>query len=217
MRKLILQEFVSIDGRASGPGDSVDFIPAHRLDEDDTYTQESLAFINSVDTMLLGSVTYRMFSGYWPNVTEGREKSFADKFNALRKVVFSKSLDRAPWGSWPEATISRNDVADEVRKLKQSGGKDLVLFGSLSLVKALTDAKLIDEYRLVVLPVVLGDGRPLFPEGRQPLEMKLLAEKRFDKGGALLKYAPAPATAGQSTARAASASQAQTSSSSARA
>jgi len=216
MRRLILQEFVSIDGRASGPKDSVDFIPAHSAG-DDAFGEENLAFISSVDTMLLGSVTYRMFSGYWPNVTEGKEKPFADKFNALRKVVFSKTLDRAPWGSWGEATISRNDVADEVRKLKQSSGKDIVLFGSLSLAKALTNAKLIDEYRLVVLPVVLGDGRELFGGARQSFEMKLLGEKRFEKGGTLLRYAPATNAEPTTTRAATRTSQERASSSDARA
>lgn len=135
-------------------------------------------------------MTYELFAGYWPNVTEGDEKSFADKLNKTRKIVFSRTLDRAPWGKWDPATIVKNDAADEIAKLKQQPGKDMVIWGSISLAQSLMNAGLIDEYRLVFCPVVLGSGRPLFRDHAQPTDMKLSKTMTFDRGAVLLKYVP---------------------------
>lgn len=93
MRNVILQEFVTLDGLAAGPNDSVDFVPAS-TQGDQSFGQRQLDFMDSVDTILLGRVTYTMFAGYWPKVTSGEDKPFADKLNAIPKVVFSRSLDR---------------------------------------------------------------------------------------------------------------------------
>ncbi|HYS52369.1 MAG TPA: dihydrofolate reductase family protein [Thermoanaerobaculia bacterium] len=187
MRRVILHEFVSLDALAAGPIDSVDFIPASTRG-DESFGPEQMVLINSIDTLLLGSVTYRLFAGYWPNVKEGKEKAFADKFNAAHKIVFSKTLDKAPWGTWEPATIVRNSAADEVPKLKRKSGKDMVIFGSISVAQALMAERMIDEYRLVVCPVVLGSGRPLFADNSRPLNMQLMSGKVLDRGGVLLKY-----------------------------
>jgi dihydrofolate reductase len=191
MRRVILQEFVSANGLASGPNDSVDFVPA-ATNGDQRFGQRQLKFIDSIDTMLLGRVTYQMFSAHWPNVTSGDDRVFAEKINGLDKVVFSRTLDSAPWGTWPAGRIVKTDPAREVRKLKQQSGKDMVIWGSLSVAQSLVSDGVIDEYQLIVLPVVLGDGRPLFPD-RSPLELKLVDTRSFDRGGVLLAYAPARA------------------------
>ena len=188
MRKVILQEFVSVDGLAAGPNDSVDFVPA-ATQGDQSFGREQLGFIDSLDTMLLGRVTYEMFAGYWPDVTSGEDKEFADKLNAMPKIVFSKTLDRAPWGKWDEAKVVRSDAAEEVAKLRQQSGKDMILWGSISVAQSLMDAGLIDEYRLVVCPLVLGDGKPLFRD-RSSLGMKLLKSTAYDRGAVQLVYAP---------------------------
>src|SRR6266508_2254883 len=146
MRKVILQEFVSLDGLASGPNQTVDFVP-NATKGDRSFGLEQTALIDAIDTILLGSVTYRMFSSYWPNVTTGEEKAFADKLNATPKVVFSKTLDRAPWGTWDEAKVVRSDAADEVATLKRQAGKDIGIWGSISVAQARMDEHLIDEYR----------------------------------------------------------------------
>jgi dihydrofolate reductase len=185
MRKLILQEFVSLDGRASGPKNSVDFVPA-ATKGDQRFGQEQLALMDTIDTILLGRVTYSMFADYWPKA-KGDEKEFADKMGATPKVVFSRTIDRAPWGAWPECQISRSEPADEVVKLKRAPGKDIVMWGSLSVAQSLMDAGLIDEYRLIVCPVVLGDGRPLFADAL-PLSMTLLSATTLDRGGVYLRY-----------------------------
>ena len=200
MRKVILQEFVTLDGLAAGPNDSVDFVPASTRG-DRTFGREQLAFIDTIDTILLGRVTYQMFAGYWPQVTEGDDKPFADKLNAIPKVVFSKTLDRAPWGTWNDARIVKTNPTEEVAQLKKQAGKDMVVWGSISLAQSLIAASLIDEYRMVVCPLVLGMGRPLFGDKGRPLGMKLLTAKAHDSGSVLLQYIPGtgrPATPARS-------------------
>jgi dihydrofolate reductase len=192
MRKVILQEFVSLNGLASGLNDRVDFVPG-AMHGDQRFGREQLKLIDSIDMILLGRVTYRMFSEHFPKVTKGDDKAFADKVNATPKTVFSKSLDRAPWGNWDEANVVKNGAASEVAKLKQQPGKDMLIWGSISVAQSLMDQTLIDEYQLVVCPVVLGGGRPLFRDEVDKFELKLLETKPFDRGAVLLKYRPASA------------------------
>ena len=186
MRQVVIQEFVSLDGYAAGPNGSVDFIPASTAG-DRIFGTEQVALMDRFDTMLLGRTTYSMFVGFWPNVTEGEEKEFADKFNGLPKIVFSTTLDRAPWGKWQPARIVETDAADEVAKLKQQQGKDLFLSGSISIAQTLVDRGLVDEYRLILCPVVLGGGLPLFRDDR-PLHLKLSAATPLSRGGVSLVY-----------------------------
>jgi dihydrofolate reductase len=186
MRKVILQEFVTLDGLAAGPNDSVDFIPASNAG-DQSFAKNQMAFIDSIDAMLLGRVTYEMFAGYWPNVTSGDDKPFADRLNAMPKIVFSRTLKRASWGKWDNVTIVKNDPAKEVVTLKQGAGKNMVMWGSISVAQSLMSERLINEYQLVVCPVVLGSGKPLFPD-KKSLDMKLLKTKSFDRGAVLLAY-----------------------------
>jgi dihydrofolate reductase len=206
MRKVILQEFVTLDGLAAGPNDSTDFVPSSTRG-DHSLGQEQLRLMDSIDTILLGRVTYQMFSQYWPKVTSGEDKVFADKLNAIPKVVFSETLDRAPWGDWNNAKVIRKDAAEEVAKLKQQSGKDMIMWGSISTAQSLMDEQLVDEYRLMVCPVVLGKGRSLFREKVDTGEMKLLEVKTFDRGAVQLRYrsekARSAETAGQRTTRSA--------------
>jgi dihydrofolate reductase len=190
MRKVILQEFVTLDGLAAGRSDSVDFVPAS-TQGDQSFGRQQLAFMDSIDRILLGRVTYTMFAGYWPEVTSGEDKPFADKLNAIPKIVFSRSLDRAPWGKWDDATIVKSSAAKEVAKLKQGSGKDMVIWGSISLAQSLTSEGLIDEYQLIVCPVVLGSGKPLFRDKADSFEMRLLRTTSFDRGTVLLAYTAA--------------------------
>jgi dihydrofolate reductase len=129
-----------------------------------------------------------MFADYWPSVTEGDEKPFADKLNRTPKVVFSQTLTSAPWGSGSAARVVRDGAADEVAKLKRQTGKDMVIWGSISLTQHLIDKGLVDEYRLVICPVVLGSGRPLFRDDRGPMNLELVNGKMLDRGGVSLTY-----------------------------
>jgi dihydrofolate reductase len=189
MRRVVLQEFVSLDGLAAGENDSVAFIPAS-TQGDQSFGREQLALMDAIDAILLGAVTYRMFAGFWPNVTEGEEKPFADKVNATPKVVFSKTLERASWGSWDEARIVKGSAVDEVTRLKGEPGRDMLIWGSISLAQSLMAAKLIDEYRLVLCPVVLGSGKPLFGDELASIPMHLVNVQRLDRGVVSLTYVP---------------------------
>jgi dihydrofolate reductase len=189
MRRLILQEFVSLDGLAAGPNDNVDFVPASTTG-DPSMDREQNSLLDGLDAMLLGRKTYQLFFDFWPNVTEGDEKAFADRFNAMPKIVFSSTLDRAPWGKWPDAKIVRTSASQEVSKLKQQPGKDLIVWGSISLAQSLMKDHLIDEYRIVVCPVVLGSGRPLFDRNVAERSMKLQNATALDHGAVSLRYIP---------------------------
>ena len=189
MRRVVLQEFVSLDGLAAGENDSVAFIPAS-TQGDQSFGREQLALMDAIDAILFGAVTYRMFAGFWPNVTEGEEKPFADKVNATPKVVFSKTLERASWGSWDEARIVKGSAVDEVTRLKGEPGRDMLIWGSISLAQSLMAAKLIDEYRLVLCPVVLGSGKPLFGDELASIPMRLVNVQRLDRGVVSLTYVP---------------------------
>ncbi len=192
MRKVILQEFITLDGLAAGPNDSVDYVPAS-TQGDESFGKEQMKLMNSVDAILLGRVTYQMFAGHWPNITEGKEKPFADKLNSIPKIVFSNTLESAPWGDWKEAKIIKATAVTEVAKLKRRSGKNMVIWGSISLAQSLIQEELIDEYRLVMCPVVLGSGRPLFFDKVDSFGLKLVEAKTFDLGAVQLKYKPAPA------------------------
>jgi dihydrofolate reductase len=122
MRNVILQEFVSLDGMAAGQNDSVDFVPA-ATSGDQSFGARQLDFMETIDTILLGRKTYEMFAGYWPNVTSGDDKSFADRINAIPKIVVSRTLDRAPWGKYDDATIVKDELSAEVAKLKRQSGR----------------------------------------------------------------------------------------------
>ena len=187
MRKVILQEFISLDSLAAGPDDSVDFVPASTRG-DKSFGEQQLKLMDSVDTILLGRVTYQMFAQHWPNVKEGDDKLFADKLNSIPKIVFSKTIQSAPWGDWEEAKIVKDDAAKEIPRLKEASGKNMVLWGSISLAQALINADLIDEYWLVMCPVVLGTGKPMFLDKVDSFDVKLLDVKRFDLGAVQLKY-----------------------------
>lgn len=187
MRKVILQEFVSLDGLVADANNGVDFIPAATAG-DPSFEQRQMSFMDSVDDILLGRVTYEMFAGYWPNVTSGDDKPFADKLNAIPKIVFSRTLERAPWGKFEPARIVKNDAAEEVAKLRRASGKSMVIWGSISLAQSLLRAAQIDEIELVFCPVTLSNGRTLFGGTLDPLQMKLLQTKSFDRGTVLLAY-----------------------------
>lgn len=186
---MILQQFVTIDGFAAGPKGEIDFIMSLQGKPRKDLDQDSLDFIDSIDTILLGAVTYRMFAGFWPNATTETDP-IADKLNATAKIVFSQTLENAPWGKWEDAKIVKTSAADEISRLKQQPGKDMVLWGSISLSHSLMKDGLIDEYQLRVMPVVLGNGMSIFSREMGPLDMRLLEAKTYDSGMALLRYQP---------------------------
>lgn len=193
MRRVILQEWVTIDGFAAGPAGDLGFFSSPVLNEGSD--EDLLRFIDTVDTILLGAVTYRLFADFWPTATTDDE-IIADKLNATPKVVFSRTLERAPWGKWDAARLVKDGAAKEITHLKQQPGKDMVLWGSLSLAQSLMREGLIDECHLRVCPLALGNGRRLFPDDIGALTMKLLETKTYQSGLVLLRYGQ-PSSAGE--------------------
>jgi dihydrofolate reductase len=123
MRRLILEEWVSLDGFAEDRDGSLSFFPAS--DADRFSDRDQLQFLDSVDTILLGRKTYDLFVGFWPTATTDQE-IIADRLNELPKVVFSNTRAEAPWGKWPAARVVSGDAVAEIRRLKAQDGKNMV-------------------------------------------------------------------------------------------
>jgi dihydrofolate reductase len=126
MRKVVVQQFVTLDGYAAGPNGELDFVTETGAAADPTsgpFVDDQLAFIESLDAILLGAVTYRMFAGYWPEQTT-ETQAIADALNATPKIVFSSTLESAPWGSWEPARLVSGSAAEEVRWLKAEPGNE---------------------------------------------------------------------------------------------
>ncbi len=184
MRKLILQEWISIDGFAADNEGGIEFFTDPKFNKG--WEVDELVFMDSIDTIILGANTYKMFIDYWPGADNSTEL-VADKLNSTPKIVFSKSLEGAPWGKWEPARLERRDPADAIIELKKQSGKDMVIWGSLSLVKYLISKGLVDEYQLCVTPVFLGSGISFLPEDHE-MKAELLRVKSYESGIVTLTY-----------------------------
>jgi dihydrofolate reductase len=188
MKKLIVEEWLSLDGYAEDSNGKLEFFPSTEANK---YSDaDQLKFIETIDTILLGRKTYELFVDFWPNATTDKE-IIADKLNETPKVVFSKTLKKAPWGRWPEAQIIAGDVVAEVIRLKEIPGKNIVLWGSLSLAQTLMKENLIDEYHIQVCPTAVGGGKLFFPKFINYKTFRLVDTRRYDSGVMFLKYVPA--------------------------
>jgi dihydrofolate reductase len=185
MRRLIFQEYVTLDGYAAGPDGGLEFFDAISSHPD----TDNLELLESVDTMLLGAETYRLFVGFWPTEASADEP-IAEKLNALRLVVVSTKLESAPWGPYEPGLVVRD--LDAVRSLKaEQTGKDIILWGSITLFQSLLRAGLVDEVQLRICPVLIGAGRSVFPTSGEPRNLELIEARPWANGGALLRYQPA--------------------------
>jgi dihydrofolate reductase len=184
MGRIVVTEFISIDGVVEDPGGSEDFkyggwsFEFSRGDEGDQFKIDET---RASDALLLGRVTYEGFADAWPS----REGEFADLFNNMPKYVVSSTLENPEWNN---TTVVSGDVAEEVAKLKERYDGDIVVHGSASLAQALIDQDLVDELRLMVFPVVLGSGKPLFGETGDKKTLKLTESKTVGDGVAILIY-----------------------------
>ena len=178
MRKLFWQMMVSLDGFMEGPNRELDW---HVAEED--FARYVADMLGSIDGILLGRVTYQMFADYWPSSSDPE----AAAMNALPKLVFSRTLDRVDWGN---SRLVKGDIAAEVARLKEQPGKDLALFGSANLASTFMRLGLIDEYRILVNPVVLGEGHPMFQGVRKKTSLKLASTRTLREGVVVLSYRP---------------------------
>jgi len=187
MRKIIVTEFITLDGVVEAPGGNETPHPhggwqtKYGSPETGKYKVDELA---SVDALMLGKNTYDLFAGYWPNQSGG---GFADRINQLPKYIVSRSLQTAEWNN---CHILR-DVAKDVADLKKTEGGDILVYGSATLAKALLHHDLIDELRLMLYPVSIGGGLRLFDDARELKKFQLKHSHAFDNGVLILEYQPA--------------------------
>jgi dihydrofolate reductase len=183
MRKLILQEWITLDGYVADKNGGLDFFGS-----DTKYSDaDQSKFLETVDTILLGRKTYELFIEFWPNATNDQEV-IADQLNTIPKIVVSNTLQTAPWGNWNPAQILRGDVVGEIKKLKLQEGKNIILWGSISLAENLINENLVDEYHLQVCPILLGEGRTLFPKMRSSVSLQPIGFKKYDSGVIYYQY-----------------------------
>jgi dihydrofolate reductase len=184
MGRIVVTEFVSLDGVMEAPGGDEDFkhpnwsFEFERGEEGDRFKLDETM---SSDALLLGRVTYEGFAAAWPS----REGEFADKFNTMPKYVVSSTLEDPEWNN---TTVLKGDVGEEAAKLKREHDGDIVVHGSARLVQTLLDRDLVDELRLMVFPVVLGTGKRLFGGMRDKKPLRLADSKVVGDGVAILTY-----------------------------
>jgi dihydrofolate reductase len=187
MGRIVVTEFVSLDGVMEDPGGAENFkhggwsFEIARGEEGDKFKLDE-AFAS--EALLLGRKTYEGFAAAWPS----REGEFADKFNSMPKYVISSTLNEPDWNN---STVLKDDVAEEVGKLRREQDGDIVVHGSAQLVQTLIENDLVDELRLMVYPLVLGSGKRLFGETGDKKPMRLVDSKVVGDGVAILIYEPA--------------------------
>jgi dihydrofolate reductase len=187
MARIIVTEFVSLDGVMEDPGGAENFeyggwsFEFNRGDDGDKFKLDETM---ETDALLLGRVTYEGFAEAWPS----RSGEFADKFNSMPKYVVSTTMDEAEWSN---STVLKGDVDEAVAKLKEEADGTIAVHGSCRLVQTLLEHDLVDELRLMVFPVVLGKGKRLFGETGDKKGLRLTDSRTVGDGVSILVYEPA--------------------------
>lgn len=183
MRRLVLSMGVSLDGLVALPGrfgaGGWGLPP-----EDPALKERKLGWLrNEIDLHLMGRKTYEEMAGFWPT----SDDPYAAPMNDIPKVVFSTTLEHA---DWPQSRIARGDLAEEIAELKREPGKDMLAWGGAGFAQSLSRLGLVDEYRLILQPVALGNGLPLFKDLTAPLRLELVDARRYSTGAVLHVYRP---------------------------
>ena len=186
MRKVIVSEFVTLDGVMEDPGGAEGFKHGGWSFQFGSADQQQFKVeeLFKADALLLGRRTYQGFAAAWP--TMPGTGAYGERMNSLPKYVVSTTLSEVTWN----ATLIKGDLTEELPRLKQEAGQDILIFGSSQLLHTLHARDLIDEYRLMVFPVVLGSGKRLFPDGDEKKALKLVESKTFPSGVVVLTYQP---------------------------
>jgi dihydrofolate reductase len=186
MRRVIVSNLISLDGYLAAPDGDLSWFAVG---------PDFFAYVNrmmpTLGMLLFGRVTYEMMVAYWtnPDNTKGNDPLVTDPMNELPKLVASRTLKKAGWGRWDNARVTADPVS-AVRELKAQAGGDMAIFGSGGLVSTLAEVGLIDEYRIMMNPVILGQGIPNFRGMRQRVPLKLVSSEVFDKKLVMLTYHP---------------------------
>jgi dihydrofolate reductase len=182
MRKLVVFNQVSLDGYFTDRNSDMSW--AHK--EDPEWNAFAADNAKGGGVLVFGRITYELMASFWPTpFAIEKFPTVAEGMNNLPKVVFSRTLDRA---SWSNTKLVKSGMAGEIRKMKEEPGKDMVILGSGSIVSQLTQDGLIDEYQIVVNPVILGAGRTMFDGVKDKLTMKETKSRTFENGNVLLCY-----------------------------
>jgi dihydrofolate reductase len=181
VRRIIASEGVTLDGYFSDPDGGIAW---QSLDDD--FNAYSIELLDEVDTLILGRTTYEELGAFWPTASGAQyDSDIARRMNAHAKIVVSRgSLDL----SWENSRQLTGDLVGAIHELKAGPGKDIALLGSGSILAQLTDAGMIDEYRLQMNPVILADGKSLFAGVQKRCDLTLAETRQFGSGGVLLRY-----------------------------
>jgi dihydrofolate reductase len=181
LRKLIFFNLTSLDGYFEGPDRDITW---HNADEE--FNEFAIQQTGEFGALLFGRVTYELMVSYWPTDAAKRDDpTIARLMNSLPKVVFSKTLENV---EWENTKLVKDDFVEEVLNLKQQPGKDIAIFGSSDLAVTFIEHNLIDEFRIIVNPIVLGEGKPLLQGLKTRLNLKLIKTRTFKSGNILLYY-----------------------------
>lgn len=190
MRKIISLIHMSLDGLIAGPNDELDWISY-----DSELEQNAHSMHDVTDAVIWGRRTYEGMAGYWltvpgnPDSTEA-ERNHAQWLADASKIVVSRTLDSIEWAGAENTVLIKDNIAEEINKIKARDGKDIWFLGSPNLAQTFMELDLIDEYRINVNPVILGEGKPLFDTVKRKMSLKLLDTKIFQSGVVGLRYAP---------------------------
>lgn len=180
MKKVIFQMSISIDGYVEGPGREIDW---HIVDgEFNAYAVETL---RETEVLIMGRRTYELMAGYWPTAPD--DDPVKEEMNGRPKLVFSRTLKRV---DWENSRLATGSIADEVARLKQAPGDGLLWVGGSDLASSFLEKGLIDEVRVILTPVLLGEGKTVFDAIKKRCPLKLLSTRSFKSGNVLLNYQP---------------------------
>ena len=179
MRKLFVSNLVSLDGYIAGPNREIDW---HNVDGE--YEAYGVQMMNACGAILFGRITYDLMAGYWPTAT-GNNPEVTRQMNVLEKYVFSNTLRSV---NWQNAQVVKEPMGPFVQRLKEEEGQDIVILGSGTIVSQLSELRLIDEYRIFTVPVLLGGGIPAFPPSFKRAGLELVSSREFSEGNVLNTY-----------------------------
>ncbi len=183
MRKIIFQNLITLDGYYEGPNREIDW---HNVDAE--FNEYAVDFLNRLETLIFGRVTYQLMASYWPTGQAINDDSVvAERMNNLPKIVFSKTLEKAEWHN---TRLVKNFNAGEINKLKEMPGKDMAIFGSSDLALSFIQFGLIDEFVIFLNPLFLGGGKPLLKGINERFKLKLINVKQMKSGNVILNYEP---------------------------
>ncbi|MGC1456405.1 MAG: dihydrofolate reductase family protein [Nitrospirota bacterium] len=181
MSKLTVFNLVTLDGYFTGMGGDISW---HNVDQE--FQELAKDASNSGNTLLFGRVTYELMASYWPTPEAIKNDPIVARgMNSATKIVFSRTLNTVGWSN---TRLVKNGMLSEIQRLKKDSGKDLIVLGSGSIVSQLAEERLIDEYQILLNPVVIGKGRTMFEDVKDRFSLKLTKSRVFGNGNVLLHY-----------------------------